>query len=92
MTNRLRVGLIVNPVAGLGGSVALKGSDGRAIQQQARDRGAEPKAAERCRTFLDNLMTEQPDAVAQIEWLTRGKALWAPHFAQVSRIRGTRHV
>ncbi|MCV6589358.1 MAG: ATP-NAD kinase family protein [Marinobacterium sp.] len=39
-----RLGLIVNPMAGLGGSVALKGSDGAETAQLALERGAEPKA------------------------------------------------
>jgi predicted polyphosphate/ATP-dependent NAD kinase len=42
-----RIGLIVNPVAGLGGRVGLKGSDGREIQQLALKLGAIPRATER---------------------------------------------
>ena len=42
-----RVGLIVNPVAGLGGRVGLKGSDGVAIQQRALELGAVPRALHR---------------------------------------------
>ncbi|MBU2966369.1 ATP-NAD kinase family protein [Amphritea sp. 2_MG-2023] len=45
-----RLGLIVNPLAGVGGSVALKGSDGDATAQKALSMGAEPKA---------NLRTQQ---------------------------------
>ena len=39
-----RLGLIVNPLAGIGGAVGLKGSDGVAIVAEARARGAEPRA------------------------------------------------
>ncbi|WP_200769672.1 hypothetical protein [Halarsenatibacter silvermanii] len=36
-----RIGLIVNPRAGLGGKVGLKGSDGLETQQKALDMGAD---------------------------------------------------
>lgn len=42
-----RLGLIVNPLAGVGGSVALKGSDGAETAQLALARGAVPKAGQR---------------------------------------------
>ena len=42
-----RLGLIVNPLAGIGGAVGLKGSDGAAIVAEARERGAEPRAQAR---------------------------------------------
>jgi predicted polyphosphate/ATP-dependent NAD kinase len=49
---RWTIGLIVNPVAGLGGRVALKGSDGAEIQALARARGGVSPAADRAATTL----------------------------------------
>jgi predicted polyphosphate/ATP-dependent NAD kinase len=54
-TRAFRLGLIVNPVAGLGGSVALKGSDGKGTAKIATRLGAEPKAQERTLTALSEL-------------------------------------
>lgn len=51
-THRLRVGLVINPVAGIGGPVALKGSDGAETLAEARARGGESKAPERVETCL----------------------------------------
>ena len=50
-----RLGLIVNPVAGLGGKVGLKGSDGIEMQQKARALGAKPQANERTAQTLEAL-------------------------------------
>jgi len=50
-----RLGLIINPVAGLGGSVGLKGSDGIDTVHEALARGAEPKAGLRTLQALEPL-------------------------------------
>ena len=39
------IGLVVNPIAGLGGAVGLKGSDDPRIQEMALQKGAKPNQA-----------------------------------------------
>ncbi|MFC6976376.1 ATP-NAD kinase family protein [Halomicroarcula sp. GCM10025709] len=46
-----RIGVVVNPIAGMGGRVGLKGTDGKV--EEARRRGAEPRAPARAREALD---------------------------------------
>lgn len=55
MASTFRLGLLINPLAGLGGSVALKGSDGQAAEALAR--GATPQAMQRAQTALTELLS-----------------------------------
>lgn len=54
MTKQFRLGLIINPLAGLGGSVGLKGSDN--LAEQALALGAVPMAEQRAKVCLEQLL------------------------------------
>ncbi len=49
----LHIGFIVNPIAGMGGRVGLKGTDG--VVDTARELGAEPVSPNRAQDFLNAL-------------------------------------
>lgn len=53
----MRAGFVVNPIAGMGGKVALKGTDN--VVNQAISKGAKPVAPERAIEFLTALKTKQ---------------------------------
>ena len=71
----MRIGFVVNPIAGMGGRVGLKGTDGKV--EEARRRGAEPRAPDRARRALDALRDrvgsdETNGSDADLELLTWG--------------------
>lgn len=66
-----RLGLIINPYAGLGGSVGLKGSDGAQTRALALEKGAIPRAQERTLQALALLRPHRQ----HIEWLTAAGAM-----------------
>lgn len=63
----LRIGLVVNPLAGVGGSVALKGSDHEAAREALR-RGASPQAPARATRAL----LRMGEAARRVQWFTWG--------------------
>lgn len=56
------IGLIVNPISGMGGAVGLYGTDGTATLAEARARGAAERAHHRARQALSVLATACPGA------------------------------
>jgi predicted polyphosphate/ATP-dependent NAD kinase len=74
----LKIGLLLNPLAGIGGAVGLKGSDGIELQALAKQRSGIPQAAMRTRIFLQQLKTLLGPQAEQIQWFT-----WADEMGAV---------
>ncbi|MFT6693011.1 MAG: putative polyphosphate/ATP-dependent NAD kinase [Colwellia sp.] len=60
---QFKLGLVINPIAGIGGSVALKGSDGVGIAQQAIALGATAKSNARTALALEILLPYQENII-----------------------------
>lgn len=78
----MRIGLIVNPIAGMGGRVALKGTDGPEAAARAAALGAMPVAGERAERFLRRLARTS----AKLELLTAGGAMGTDAAAAVGLV------
>ena len=64
----VRIGILANPDAGLGGRLGLKGSDGQA--ELARSRGAEDRSGPRLESMIRHFSKIHRDESIQIEWVT----------------------
>lgn len=62
----MKIGLVVNPIAGLGGRVGLKGTDGAGTASLALDRGAIAQSGLRTRRALQRLADRVPDAALTV--------------------------
>lgn len=69
------LGLIVNPIAGMGGKVALKGTDGEKILAAARARGAVPESAAKAERALKQLLPYRGDLLIRTASGAMGEAL-----------------
>jgi predicted polyphosphate/ATP-dependent NAD kinase len=75
----MRIGLLINPVAGLGGPAALKGSDGVEIQIQARARGATERAGQR----MGEALTACAEVHSDLDFVTWGGPMGAALLEQL---------
>ena len=83
----LKFGLVVNPLAGIGGAAGLKGSD--AVDTEvALARGGRPRGEGRCARMLTALGATLGD----IAWLTWGGAMGARCLLEVAGEHTTLHV
>ncbi len=74
----IKIGLIVNPIAGMGGSVGLKGTDGDVVAQ-ARLLGATPVTPQRTQVFLAHLRLR-----ADVLWLVAPDLMGEVHAAPLA--------
>ena len=52
-----RIGLVINPIAGIGGKAGFKGSDGEEIQKAALEKGIRPEASDKARIALNEILS-----------------------------------
>ncbi len=73
-SHRLTIGWLVNPLAGTGGSLGLKGSDGQQIRDIVHRDGLGSRATDRAARALATLL-ERPDILAHIDFCCWGEAM-----------------
>ena len=73
---KMRIAVVVNPDAGLGGRLGFKGSDGRAAE--ARAAGAEDRAGPRMKLCLEHLAKLSQTPIELLAWDGRMGGDWIP--------------
>ena len=76
LASDMRLAVVVNPDAGLGGRLGFKGSDGRAAE--ARAAGAEDRAGPRMRQCLEKLSELAREPIEILAWDGRMGGDWIP--------------
>lgn len=93
MTPTGSIGLVVNPIAGLGGRVGLKGTDGETAKRRALEMGAVPEASDRAAIALQSLHSLVPGIALLVAPGSMGEAAAKAagvHHSVVGRLRGSR--
>lgn len=85
------LGLIVNPIAGMGGRVGLKGTDGAEVLERAQALGAVPVATERAGRALARLERQCPGLRLVAAEATMGADLAAAHGFETEVLPRGRH-
>jgi len=75
-----KVGFIINPIAGMGGKVGLKGTDG--VLKKALELGAKPVSPIKAREFLQSFISNYPTK-DDIEWYTCSGEMGYNHLKDV---------
>jgi len=86
----VRLGLLVNPDAGLGGRLGLKGSDGQA--ELARSKGAQDRSGPRMRLMLEYFSKLRRSGFEGIEWVSSEGRMgtdWLPEGANIGSVTTT---
>ena len=64
----MKIGFIVNPIAGMGGRVGLKGTDG--VYDEAVNLGAQPISSEKALIAIKTLIDDYPEVLDDIKWIS----------------------
>ena len=80
-----RLGILVNPDAGLGGKLGMKGSDGQA--NKARSMGAEDRSGPRMEAMLNHFSAIHRGETSNLHWITSDGRMgtdWIPEVESIS--------